>query len=79
MDDILNFIRGIVRPVITFAFAGAIVYLAVKGTLDVKEIVTPTGMIIAFWFGESLCSNKRARWNTHHSRWATKNGSGCYG
>lgn len=48
--DKLDFIRGIVRPVVTFTFVGVAAYLAVVGKIDPKDILGLAGIVIAFWF-----------------------------
>ena len=48
----LEFIRGIVRPVVTFSFVGATVYLSVIGKIDPKDMLGLTGIVIAFWFSD---------------------------
>jgi len=48
----LEFIRGIVRPVTTFAFVGTIVYLSVIGSIEAKDILGLTGIVVAFWFSD---------------------------
>ena len=65
--DKLKFIRGIVRPTVTWAVIAAMlgigVFLAVKyatqGMADkvVEDIVIMAGMIAAFWFGSRTSSS----------------------
>jgi hypothetical protein len=57
MDNALNFIRGIVRPVTTFSLVGAIVYLAVIGKIDPKDILGLGGIVLAFWFSDRKTKN----------------------
>lgn len=40
------------RPFITAAFVGLTVYLTLAGKVEPREILTVTGMIVSFWFGE---------------------------
>ena len=48
----IDFIRGIVRPVTTFAFVGATVYLAIIGKIEPKDMLGLTGIVVAFWFSD---------------------------
>lgn len=48
----VNEIRKLVRPFITFCFVGATIYLYVTGKLSAKSILQITGIIIGFYFGE---------------------------
>jgi hypothetical protein len=50
--------RSLMRPFITVCFVGLVVFLAVTGKIEPKEILTPTGMIVAFWFGERAATKK---------------------
>ena len=47
------------RPFITVAFVGMTIGLTVVGKVDPREILTVTGMLVSFWFGErSALKNK---------------------
>jgi len=48
----VEIIRGLVRPFISIAFVSVTVTLALLGKIEAKEILLPTGMIVAFHFGE---------------------------
>jgi len=52
MQQILDFIRGLVRPFIAVSFVSVTLYLAIVGLLNPKEVLTITGIIAAFYFGE---------------------------
>jgi len=54
----IDFIRGTVRPVTTFAFVGATVYLAIIGKIDPKDMLGLTGIVIAFWFSDRKTAPK---------------------
>jgi hypothetical protein len=45
-------IRQLVRPFISVSLVSTVVYLAVTGIVDAKEVLTLAGLIIAFHFGE---------------------------
>lgn len=49
---------SLMRPFITVCFVLLVIFLAVSGKIDPKEILTPTSMIIAFWFGERAALKK---------------------
>lgn len=51
IEALISFIRATTRPFVTYTLTGALVYCAVFGLIDAKEIVTPTAMVLAFWFG----------------------------
>lgn len=48
----LDLIRGIVRPVTTFAFVGVVSYLGIIGKIDPKDMLGLTGIVVAFWFSD---------------------------
>jgi len=52
MQQILDFIRGLVRPFIAVSFVSVTLYLAIIGRLNPKEVLAITGIIAAFYFGE---------------------------
>ena len=41
-----------VKTIVTFALVGTIMYLAITGNLDSKDIYTMAMMIMAFYFGK---------------------------
>jgi len=43
-------IRSLVRPIITFALTGLLIYMAVTKVVEAKDVLTVVGIIIAFWF-----------------------------
>jgi len=58
MDNTSQFIRKMVRPFIAVSFILATVGLFAWGKLDAREILTPTGIIIGFYFGERAALKK---------------------
>jgi hypothetical protein len=50
-QNIISFVRATTRPFVTYTLTGTLVYCVVAGLIDAKEIVTPTAMVLAFWFG----------------------------
>ena len=48
---LIDFIRATTRPGVTYALTGTLIYAVVVGLIDAKEIITPTAMVLAFWFG----------------------------
>ena len=51
-------IRSLIRPFISVAFVTLTVYLAIVGKIDAEKILTVTGIIVAFHFGERAASKK---------------------
>lgn len=49
---LLDIIRGMVRPYVTFSLTCLIIYLAFIGHIDTSEIVALYGPILGFWFGQ---------------------------
>jgi hypothetical protein len=47
----LNTVRGLVRPVLSFVGFGVLSYLAVRGQMDLREYVTLVAVMVAFYFG----------------------------
>lgn len=45
-------IKGLVRPYISVALVSVTAYLAITGKIDPKDMLSLTGVIIAFHFGE---------------------------
>lgn len=45
-------IRKLVRPFVSVCFVGLTVYLGITGKIDAEKILTLTGIIVAFHFGE---------------------------
>jgi len=56
--DKLEFIRGIVRPIISISFVSMCAFLVVKGSIDAKDVLELTGIIVAFHFGEKAALKK---------------------
>jgi hypothetical protein len=54
----VEIIRGLVRPFISVAFVSMTAYLVVSGSLEAKEVLTLTGIIVAFHFGERSALKK---------------------
>ena len=62
IDNILDLIRGLVRPVLTFGFAGTIlgltVYLVLKYASPqiaqkfIEAVIPASTLMIGFWFGQ---------------------------
>jgi len=52
MNEKLEFIRGIVRPIISLSFVAIVGWMTYKEFVDPKDILAITGMIVAFHFGE---------------------------
>ena len=51
-------IRKLVRPFIAVAFVSATIVLFLLGKLEAKEILTITGIIVAFFFAERAALKK---------------------
>jgi hypothetical protein len=49
--NLLDFVRGTTRPILTYALVGTMIYCIVTGTTMPGEVQTITGMTVAFWFG----------------------------
>ncbi len=49
---------SLMRPFITIAFTGLVVYLTIAGKIDAKEVFTVASTIVAFWFGERAALKK---------------------
>lgn len=47
-----NTVRKLVRPFISVSFVLMCAWLTYKGSIEAKEILTLTGIIVAFHFGE---------------------------
>ena len=56
--DKINAIRELVRPFISVCFVGTTVVLAILGRIEPKDILTVTGIIVAFHFGERAALKK---------------------
>ncbi len=53
MKNVLNLIRGIVRPIVTVGLVGATIFAALKGDLEaVESLGVLTGTAMAFWFSD---------------------------
>jgi hypothetical protein len=50
---------SLMRPFITIAFTGLVIYLTVTGKIDAKEVFTVASTIVAFWFGERAALKNR--------------------
>ena len=50
-QNLIAFIRATTRPVLTYALTATLIYCVAVRLIDAKEIVTPTAMVLAFWFG----------------------------
>lgn len=49
---------SLMRPFITIAFMGLVIYLTIAGKIDAKEVFTVASTIVAFWFGERAALKK---------------------
>ena len=47
-----------VKTIITFGIIGTIIYLAVKGTVEAKDIILFGGMVITYFFNKDININK---------------------
>jgi hypothetical protein len=45
-------IRNLVRPFMAVSFVGTTIYLAVTAKIEPGKLLSITGMIVAFYFGE---------------------------
>ncbi len=57
-DTMVDKIRKLMRPIITFCFVGTVTYLAVIGKIKPDAILQLTGIIIAFYFAERAALKK---------------------
>lgn len=48
----LEFIRSVVRPVVTIALTATAIYGFVVGLIDPKAFLLIFGIVIGFWFNE---------------------------
>ena len=46
----LNQVRGLVRPTVTFAFTAMVAYGFVSGGISGAEMLGMAGVVIGFWF-----------------------------
>lgn len=53
----VNNIKALIRPFISVAFVVATVILAVMRKIEAKDILSLTGIIVAFHFGERAAKN----------------------
>jgi hypothetical protein len=44
--------RGLVRPIVTFAFAGGVLFGFLAGMIQPGEFLALVGPVIGFWFSE---------------------------
>jgi len=51
-------IRSLVRPIVTFALTSLLIYLAVVRAVEAKDVLTVVGIIIAFWFAGKATEKK---------------------
>jgi len=51
-------IRKLIRPFITVSLVSTVVYLAIVGKIDPKELLGYTGIIIGYHFGERAALKK---------------------
>lgn len=58
LNEIVETIRKLVRPFIAVSFVLLTVYLAIKGQIEAKDILSLTGIIAAFYFGEKSALKK---------------------
>jgi len=49
-------IKGLIRPFISVAFTITAMFLAITGKIDPGEVLSITGIIVAFHFGERAAS-----------------------
>jgi hypothetical protein len=52
MKEVLNFIRGCVRPFISVMLMTMLGWLVFKGNVEGKDILQLSGIIFAFYFAE---------------------------
>ena len=45
-------LRTWVRPIMTLSFTATVIYLAIEGKIEPREIMLVYGIIMAFYFGE---------------------------
>lgn len=50
MSDVLDFIRGIVRPVVTVGLVSAAVAAVFMGRLDAEWLAGAGSVVLGFWF-----------------------------
>ena len=48
----VEIIRKLVRPFIALSLTCSVIYLAVLGKIDAKELLGYVGIVIGFYFGE---------------------------
>ena len=51
--------RDLVRPTVTYLFTIAILYGAVIGQIEWRDLLIIYGPIIGFWFGERKANNNK--------------------
>ena len=50
--SVIDFIRGLVRPLATFMLVATIVYGFVVGVIGPTEMIAMVGPVLGYWFGE---------------------------
>jgi len=51
MTEWLELIRGLVRPFVTTTLTILVIYMAIIGKMEPKEVLLLYGPILGFWFG----------------------------
>ena len=49
--DPSGFLGGLVRPFVTVALVGAVIYLGVSGSIGADKVYEITLITVGFWFG----------------------------
>lgn len=52
MENLVEIAKQLVRPMIAVCLMGILVFYAVTGKITEQNVLSLTGMIIAFYFGE---------------------------
>ena len=54
MDKIFNIITSLlkVKSIITFMITGTVVYLAIKGSIEAKDVMLLAGMVFTYFFNK---------------------------
>lgn len=55
---LIDFIKQLVRPIISLALVGTIIKLALMGDIDAENLLQIVGVVIAFHFGERAALKK---------------------
>ncbi len=59
MDNIADFVRALVRPIVTVGFTVATIVAAFHDLETAKFLIGPNALILGYWFNERTTRNGR--------------------